>query len=88
MGYKFYKMKKLILALVFVASLSMMSFTLINETEDENEVFEEVGRKCVDEAMLWVQQAIDYGLGDGELNGEYFSTYMNIYMSHYEECME
>ena len=52
MGYKFYKMKKLILALVFVASLSMMSFTLINETEDENEVFEEVGRKCVDEAML------------------------------------
>ena len=47
-------MKKIILSLVFVASLSMMSFTLIDKTEVDNEGFEEVGRECVDEALLWV----------------------------------
>ena len=65
-----------------------MSFTSMDKTEHEKDVFEEYNRGCINEALLWVQQAVDYGVGDGELNGEYHSIYMSIYMSHYEECME
>lgn len=74
-------MKKLILSLVFIFSLFAMSFSSKKENKEEE------GRRCVDVAMEWVNDAVDAGIGDGDLNGEHFDTYIGIYHFYYRECM-
>ena len=82
-------MKKVLLSLAVI--FVMYSFTTTNLEKENNKkikVEENVGRDCVDRAMEWVYDAVDAGIGDGELNGDYYDDYMSIYMFYYKECMK
>jgi hypothetical protein len=74
-------MKNLIYGLTLVSSLFFLTSAKSLSNQDEGP-----GRECVDKAMSYVTAAVEAGIGDGDLNGQYFEEYIGIFKFYQKEC--
>jgi len=90
MGYKFYKMKKLILSLVFLLAVGVSFINassndeVLPNSKEAIEVVEEFG--CASDCVSWAKERVFEIAYDANQHPNDEPLYMEIYMRDYSLC--